>query len=179
VVAAPLQLGQAALAELSRKYRVMSELRALGAPDGAPEERRALRQLAEEFPGALRELDTLASSELASRSAELAAALAGAPAQEWMVWMDGYHRLMRAALEVKRRIATGAGPPSAPRLAELERACGVPLDDRFVAEVSNPPHGRLMVTVFSRLSARFGVPQKQLWDRLFPPRKGERPYRGR
>ncbi len=143
---------------LARKYRVMSELRAAGAGDETPEERAALRALAAEFPGALRELDTLTSDEIAIREQALADAASGGPVENWMAWMHGYHLLMRDALRVRRGTASD-------------------IDARFAAAVRRPPSGRIMSAVFERLSELFGEPQKLIWDTLFPPRKGDRGYR--
>jgi len=152
-------------AALARKYRAMAELRRAGAPDERAEDRARLRALAEEFPGALRELDTLATDEI-DRRAEACEREDAAP---WIEWMAAYHATMRAALKLRR---DGANPQT------IARECGVPVDDAFVASVANPPHGRLMAAVFDRLAAQLGVERKLLWDTLFPPRKGERGYRG-
>ena len=65
-----------ALRALARKYRVMGALRAQGASDETAEERANLRQIAAEFPGALRELDTLPTEEIAARERALEAAAA-------------------------------------------------------------------------------------------------------
>ena len=151
-------------AGLGRKYRAMAELRRLGAPDERAEDRARLRALAEEFPGALRELDTLSTEEI-DRRAE--ACERGEPAP-WMDWMAAYHATMRAALELRR----SSSDPAA-----VEKLTGVRIDAAFLAEVADPPHGRLMVAVFDRLAAQFGVERKAIWDALFPPRKGERGYR--
>ena len=117
-----------------------------------------MRALAEAWPGALRELDSLPSDELERRRAALEGAAAGAPVEPWMAWMVAYHELMRAALAVRR------GEP-----VEVEAA--------FVAAVHDPPHGRLMAAVFDQLAVRFCVPRKTIWDALFPSRKGPRDYR--
>jgi hypothetical protein len=136
----------------------MAELRAAGAGDETPEERARLKSLAAEFPGALRELDTLASDEIERRARALEDAAAGGPVEPWMAWMNGYHRLLRDALQVRR------GRPSQ-------------IDERFAQAVRYPPNGRIMSAVFARLGEQFGHSPKALWDALFPPRKGDRGYR--
>jgi hypothetical protein len=83
--------------------------------------------------------------------------------------MSAYHATMRAALMLRRE---GADPQS------IARECGIPVDASFVAAVAHPPHGRLMAAVFDRLAAQFAIDRKKIWDALFPPRKGERNYRG-
>jgi hypothetical protein len=181
-VIGPLELGA-----LARKYRVMGELRrALPAhavagvedeplPDETPEQKGELRQFAAEFPGALRELDTLASDEIDRRRAALEHAAAGGAVEPWMEWMHAYHALMRAALAVKRALARGPLDDAArARLA----AAGSPVDDAFLDAVAAPPHGRLNVVVFSRLATQFSTPASEIWDALYPRRAGERPYRG-
>jgi hypothetical protein len=93
-----------------------------------------------------------------------------------MAWLHAYHGLMRAALALKRR---GARPADEAGLAAIAADCQVTIDSAFAARVAAPPHGRLMVVVFDRLSELFAIPPKVLWDTLFPPRKGERAYRQR
>jgi len=169
----------AALRALARKYEIMSELRASLPPAVEPsaDDRARLRALAAEFPGALRELDTLATDEIARRRDALTAAAAGGAVEDWMHWLDGYHAHMRAALAIKRALTGGAIAPDEQQA--IARASGVPVDDVFVAAVAAPPHGRLNVVVFDRLAAATGVSAKTIWDTLFPPRKGDRAYRHR
>jgi hypothetical protein len=155
----------ARLAALARKYRALSALRARR-DQGAPAPARAeLRELAAEFPGCLRELDTLGSAELERRAAACAAAAAGGAAREpWMAWIDGYHTLMRAALQA-RRAAPGSAPES------LDPARDPALDPAFLAAVRAPPGGRLGVAVLRRLAAEFGVPAATIAAALFPLRR--------
>ena len=82
-------------AALLPKYERMRELRAARAGDEA---RAALRELAREWPGALKELDTLATAEIERR----ATACAAGEAEAWMAWSLRYHELMRAALAIRR-----------------------------------------------------------------------------
>jgi hypothetical protein len=149
---------RAELLALARKYQVMSQLRAAGAGDETPEERAALKALAAEFPGALRELDTLATDEIATRAQALESAARDDRPEPWMAWMHAYHRLMRDALRVRRGHASE-------------------VDERFAAAVHKPPSGRIMLAVFHRLGELYGESPKKLWDALFPPRKGDRGYR--
>jgi hypothetical protein len=169
----------AALAALAGKYGAMAELRRLLAPHAGGEPSQAnltrMRELARAFPGALRELDTLPTDEIDRRRAALEAAAEGAqPPEPWMDWMHAYHALMRVALALKRR--RGA-PLSDEERTRLAAANGVPVDAALERAVAAPPHGRLNAVVFARLSVEFGLPAAALWDALYPPRKGERPYR--
>jgi hypothetical protein len=138
--------------ELREKYRRMLELRRelKGPPDA--EMRARLKQLAKDFPGALRELDTLPTDEIERR-------LAARGDEPWVRWMCRFHSLMKAALEIR-----AGRPPSG-------------VDPTFVEAVRSPAHGRLMVAVFERMAAEEGRERGELWDALFPPRKGPRGYR--
>jgi hypothetical protein len=148
--------------QLADKYRRMARLRATltGEPDAGV--RRELKQLAHEFPGALRELDSLPTDEIERRLA----ALEDGGDEPWMRWMGRFHTLMRAALDIRARPDAAAG---------LARAAGA--DEAFALAVKSPAHGRLMVVVFDRIAAEEGRERGALWDELFPPRKGPRAYR--
>jgi hypothetical protein len=112
-----------------------------------PATRDELRSLAGEFPGCLRELDTLGPDELARRAAAAAAAAAGGPREPWMDWIAAYHALMTEALGARAR-----------------------------GEEIAPPEGRLNVMVLRALGARFGVPAATINGALFPVRRPS-PYR--
>ena len=65
---------------MARKYRALVALRARRDGGGAAATRDELRALAAEFPGCLRELDTLGPEELGRRAAAAAARRRVAPA---------------------------------------------------------------------------------------------------
>jgi hypothetical protein len=145
------------LLALADKYERMSALRAtLGRGTPSTSDRERLRALAREFPGALRELDTIDDAELARR---LAAAKQAEPAP-WLRWMAAYHALMRRALALR----SGASSE---------------LDNEFADAIRAPRHGRMNVVVFEALARRFALPVATLWDALFPSRgdRGGRSYR--
>jgi hypothetical protein len=162
------------LKDLARKYRTLVALRArrdqqrAEHPDPPPLSEKTpaavLRSLAREFPGCLRELDTLGAAELARRAACLAeAATAGATseAEPWIAWIARYHKLMRAALAARRDRGAGA-----------QESCeGIEVDAEFLAEVMAPPHGRLGIVVLRRLARDFGVPAREIAAALFPLRR--------
>ncbi len=116
-----------------------------------------MRRLAEEFPGALRELDAAPLGELEERYA--AVEVARRDAASTLPWMEAqlaYHALARGALKAKRlvvareRAAAGAA----------RHADGDPEVDawgRDLASVAAPPRGRLSVLVFQRLAEQLGV----------------------
>jgi hypothetical protein len=165
------------LIALSRKYETIAGLRREREAGGAVAARSVLRALAREFPGALRELDTVALAEVDRRRAALLAAAHGGPVEDWMTWMVAYHATMRAALVVKSRVARVAVlsdevVTSAAR--DASRLSGVMLDDAFVLAVARPPAGRLNVAVFELLGQRFGVSAERIWEELFPARRAGR-----
>ena len=125
----------------------MRELRAERVGEGA-EARAALREFAAAWPGALKELDTLATDEIERRVAVCAAG----ESEPWMAWSLRYHELMRAALAVRR--------------GETAHA----VDETFVRAVKRPRHGRINVVVFAELAREFEVDAREIWDVLFPPR---------
>jgi hypothetical protein len=135
------------VAALARKYAALASLRARRDHGGAAATRDELRALAAEFPGALRELDTLGPAELARRAAACAAAAAGGPREPWMAWIAAYHDLV------------------AETLAARARRRGQP-----------PPGGRINVAVLRALSTRFEVPAAEIARALFPVRRPS-PYR--
>jgi hypothetical protein len=139
---------------LVEKYERMLELRSqlTGPPDANA--RAKMKALAKEFPGALRELDSLPTEEIERRIQQLRS---GAD-EPWMRWMARYHELMRAALLIRAGKDGGVDP-------------------EFAEKVASPAHGRLMVVVFDRIAAEEGLDRGEIWDAVFPPRKGRRDYR--
>jgi hypothetical protein len=145
-----------ALRALARKYAQLSAWRDHRDGAGRATTRDELRALAAEFPGCLRELDTLGAAELGRRAAACAAAAENAAAAEpWMAWIDGYHTLVRRALAA-REARAGGTPPA---------------DDAFERAVLAPPGGRMGVVVMRALAERFGVPPSAIAAALFPVRR--------
>jgi hypothetical protein len=143
------------LTALARKYAALVELRRRRDAGGDPAGGGVLRALAAEFPGCLRELDTLGPAELERRAWALEAAVAGGPPEPWMAWIDGYHALMRDALAVR----------------DPRRAALVEVDPAFAADVRSPPEGRMSVVVLRALAVRFSVPAATIAATLFPVRR--------
>ena len=150
--AAPAPVDAAALA---RKYAALVALRHRRDSGGDAAGGGALRALAAEFPGCLRELDTLGLAELERRARVASAAAAGGAADDWMAWIAGYHELMRLALALR----------------DPARAAGVEADAAFASAVRSPPHGRIGVVVLRALAARFDVPAATISAALFPKRR--------
>jgi hypothetical protein len=165
----------AELVALCRKYRTLAVLRRDKERDGKVAPPSALRELSREFPGALRELDTLPLDEIDRRVTALDRAGEGAaPLETWMTWMTAYHATMKAALLVKARVARRPGLDTA-AVEELAAATseksGVVVDAAFVRAVASPPGGRLNRAVFERLGAEFGAAADEMWEVLFPSRR--------
>jgi hypothetical protein len=170
------------LLALLRKYETLAELRRERAAGGAAAERSVLRALAREFPGALRELDTVTLDDIDTRRAALGAASAGGAVEPWMTWMVAYHATMRAALVVKARLSRArhlSDAIVANVREEASRRTGLSIDEAFVQSVARPPHGRLNRAVFERLGQNFGVSPDEIWQALFPARRTGRYERTR
>jgi len=135
------------------------------------------KALAEEFPGALNELDMLPLDEIDRRQATLEDAARGAPIEPWMAWLHGYHSLMRAALRVKGRLLKVRDVTEARAdalAAEATTCAGTPIDSAFVRAIARPPGGRITPVVLERLSALFGAEPDVILDELFPRRRARR-----
>lgn len=159
------------LAALARKYRTLLAVRREKLRTGEHTRRETMRELAREFPGSLRELDTLPLAELERRASALEAAAGGAPAQRWMSWLLEFHALLGAALYIKGRLR-GAREVAPSLAAELSRAAservGTALDQSFAVACARPPGGRLLAVVASELGTRFGESPEAILVELFP-----------
>lgn len=151
-------------AALRRKYGLLARWRrakdssAAGSGDekevAAPA---AMRALAAEFPGALRELDLLGLPELERRLACLGAPTLDPEREPWVAWIGAYHALMQAALALR-----GPSPPAQPPPVA---------DEIFLRDVQQPPQGRLSAAVLQALARRFHRPAEEIRAVLFPPRR--------
>jgi len=189
------------LVALLRKYRVLAGWRrqkdlAVQTP-GDPTDvaaAPAMRALAEEFPGALRELDLLGLEELERRVACLEAAMTdrearheGDPAdgregehgrereygREREHGREGEHGRERdewigwiAAYHALMRLALALRSPSPPAAPPPALA-----DETFLRDVLRPPGGRLSRAVLQALARQFHRPAEELRAVLFPPRR--------
>jgi hypothetical protein len=162
-----------------RKYRTLAELRArrdeVEAAGGVWAEgegrlrRGAFRRLAEEFPGALRELELPAAGLVARGRAaaeELAEVEAGRPVRRlWVrVCMD-FHQLLGDALAAKMWLARRVGRRGAisdEDLAALSAFAGRAVGRREAEELHHPPGGRVVELVWRALEVRFALPRDDL-----------------
>jgi hypothetical protein len=165
------------LLALARKYQSIAELRRAREAGGDVAPRAVLRALAREFPGALKELDTLPMDDIEHRVRALSLAAKGANVEPWMKWMIAYHATMRAALFVKARVARApllANKIVRETAAQATQRSGLPIDEAFVRAVAAPPKGRLNWVVFERLAAELGTTPEAMWRALFPLRRPRR-----
>lgn len=173
---------QAQLAALARKYRRMAELRRARA--ASPTFDPPLGGLAEEFPGALRELDALPLKVIEARLSALCAASESGTCEPWMQWMAAYHELLRAALVAKRLLA-GRRELSAELATVIAAAVhahtGVELSEPFLAAVARPPGGRMTQLIITCVARSFAVDPLVLRELLLPtlPRAAFRVGEGR
>jgi hypothetical protein len=170
---APSLVTRSDLVALARKYRLLSQLRRKQQPWSAPDLHVSLLQLAREFPGALRELDTLPLVELEARLEALERAAHSGRVAEWMLWMLAYHGGMRAALHIQRRLEGRARlvrALAADLAAEAARESGFGCDAEFVTTVAALPSGALHQFVIQRVGLQRGAPEAAVRRALFPAR---------
>jgi hypothetical protein len=168
-----MQLLRSDLLALARKYRALSELRRAQYQMTFAEVRGPLRELSREFPGSLRELDSLPLEEIEHKGELLEQAARGARLEPWMTWMHAYHLTMRAALAVKLKLAGRRliSETLALQIAgEVSTEVGYRCDLDFVLAVARPPDGRINPVVFRRLGVMFDAEPESLVHALFPER---------
>jgi hypothetical protein len=159
------------LHSLARKYRALAALRrgqsALAKSDA--------RALANEFPGALRELDSLPLDAIDARLADVARAGRGGRAESWILPMLAYHARMRQLLAVKRLLA-GERCPDPECASMIAFALGPNCDPALVVRVAAPPAGRLNRLAFELIASELGHAEGDLEGMLFPRvARGHRP----
>lgn len=119
-----------------------------------PDPRTEMTALARTWPGSLRELDELPIDVIRARITALDRALHDASRIErWMIAQDAFHRLARGALSAKRWLGKRKRITSAVR---SEFDAHAPREARawsdLLADVAQPPRGRLMDLVFARVA---------------------------
>jgi hypothetical protein len=120
---------------------------ALRAANAGNESRLELRALATDFPGALRELDGMATEEITRRLAACERAAAGDEGEPWIAWVARYHELVRELLAARQKDAQALGR----RRGEHVNAA-----------------------VLARLAEELSVTPEELRAVLFPPRARRR-----
>jgi hypothetical protein len=140
---------EAELGALAGKYRALVELHRAAAR-GEPRPPAAFfRELARDFPGCLRELDTLPTDVLLARAAAVARAAEGGPVEAWMPIVSEYHARLREALACRAGRTEGVEPA-------------------FAQAAQKPPGGRLNPLVFADLARRHGTSTEAIARLVFP-----------
>jgi hypothetical protein len=161
------------LLRLEAKYETILDLRYARERGEPLPERAVFKALADEFPGVLKELDTLRLEVVAARSEALGVAVGGGAIERWIVWMVAYHKLFRAALWIKLRTPKHsdlADEQLAHWVSGVTAEFGIDIDHAFVMDVIYPPRGRINGVVLERLELMFGVPAADIQAELFPRR---------
>lgn len=133
-------------------------------PDPRPE----MARLAEEFPGALREIDTLPLELIVARIDALTIAERQASRVEtWMVAQTTFHRHARGVLVTKRWLAGRKTITPAVRAAftralrTMPRARDAGLSAAELEAIASPPRGRLMDLVHARVARALGLSEAE------------------
>lgn len=164
------------LEQLREKYLRMRGLR--GERFRPERDRRALRALAREFPGALAELDRLPPEVLEGRIATLDALIdhGGEPPPWARGWLLA-HPALRGALIVKAWLA-GRRVVDETMRDELTRTLGEVrnAEDAMVwldrlGELADPPNGKLVDVVFRDVAAALSLPDAESVRQLLMPRE--------
>ena len=133
-----------------------------------------MRRLADEFPGALREIDELPLDEIRARIAAIAAAEADrARVAPWMTATHLFHTLTRGALCAKKWLAGRKQVGAAEReafaresaalcWAEDARAWGDEL-----GKIAAPPRGRVTELVFERIASDMDASESEARQLVF------------
>ncbi len=166
------------LLALEGKYTQLEALRRARERGEPIPERAYFKALAERFPGALRELDTLPMHVIEERIVQLRQTLGGESVAPWMAWVAAYHRLMRVALWIKLRTAKDRHFGNE-RMAFLQLGIadefGFGMDESFIRNVAEPVGGRIHAVVFARLEGMFGVTEVEIRSVVLGTRNGRPP----
>lgn len=148
------------------KYQRMLALRQAHAR-GEPVDTAAVRALAHDYPGALRELDRIPLDELEAR----VRGLAHGDAPPWAEPMVAHHRWLAAALRVRRVAGRDRDRDRAAVAwaAEAPLLGGAPEDLDFLLD---PPEGRLSGWVVARLAKARDEPPSAVREAIFGHLKG-------
>lgn len=156
---------------LHEKYTRMKALRVLherkkdDSSFEEPDPREEMVSLAEQFPGALREIDTLPLDVIEERIHELTLCEED-PTRARAAWMEAqslFHRVARGALETKRWLGKRKEIDASVRASFEEALARGAIDERArlfaddLASIANPPRGRLMEVVHARVARAIGT----------------------
>ena len=124
------------------------------------------RQVAEEFPGCLRELENFTAQQLAERQAVIRA-VSNLESETWIAWMVAFHAHLREALALKTFVS--ANPNAGVKeirewVSDYPHAVHKPqhVDEKFVQAHRTPPRGSLSGWVWQQLATLFDRPVEQM-----------------
>lgn len=148
---------------LREKYERMRTLREAHMRADEPDPRSAMARLADEFPGALRELDRLPLEEIALRIEQLRTAEEDPTRVEgWMIGIEAFHRFARGALATKSWLRDNPPDEAAFRKALPMLREEAALFATHLEAIADPPGGRLMEVVYARAADELGVTREAL-----------------
>jgi hypothetical protein len=162
------------LETLRAKYEEMLRLRLLdeaGEPHDPPE---AMATLASRFPGALRELDDLATDEIRARVEAIVRAVVDGRIAPWMSATIRYHAIARGAFAAKRWLGKQKAIDAVTRQAFATAVASLPHAADAAAwvdeldRVAHPPRGRVNDLVFERLAAELDASVDDVRELVFP-----------
>lgn len=160
-------MNRAARAALARKYATMRALREAHARGEGVAPAQTLRALAEEFPGALHEIDRLPTELLDARAEATARALDDEAAfAPWMRRVAAWHGLLAASLRAKREGARREDPAVLARA--LTAASGVAVGEDFARALASPAGGRIVPLVIRAVAAHLAEEESVVRASLFP-----------
>jgi hypothetical protein len=149
-----------------------------------PDPRPAMARLADEYPGSLREIDTLPLEVIAARIDSLKnAERHPSRAEPWMIAQSAFHRVARAALVTKRWLAGRKEITPAVRAAFAKFARGSTLGEDLelfaheLERVASPPRGRLMDVVHAKVATALDLTETEARALVFEVHFAARPKR--
>jgi len=171
----------AALDELRSKYVEILRLREEELEGGEGDPRRAMRALADRFPGALREVDDLPLATIRARIDALAAAAVDRSRIEpWMEAMALFHPLARGALAAKRWLHGKRTVDPATRSAfreasrEMQHGADARRWENDLPRLAKPPRGRVTEAVLERVGSALGISARDAHFLVFGIRRRDR-----
>ncbi len=166
-----------ALRGLRAKYVEMARLRDLHAAGDTTAPKPAMRALAAQFPGALREIDELPRGEIDRRIAALDGAIDDvARVAPWMIAIARYHGWWRFALRLRSATLEMRTVERARRWCSMQISSAPDepdprrLDDALLERLVRPPDGRLHRVITAHLALELEKSEDEIEGWLTTPR---------
>lgn len=139
-----------------------------------PDPRAEMARLARDYPGALREIDTLPFEVIVTRLEALETAeRQPSRVERWMIAQVTFHRYARGALAAKRWLAGRKTMTLRLHVAFLEAIQTMPeggeatLFADELAAIARPPQGRLMTLVYAKVAQALETTEPEAHDLVF------------